>query len=389
MADLSPSGRPAKKQRLSGEYGTATHDQTPGDSSPRAAASRPRALLLRPGGPESPEKRGGPIIPAPRPPPPSSPSQWQQARIHTACHAPAASSEPPTLQHESSSVAFDPEMFESFVGHKVEPDVLDLIRQHSNGNLERAVNMASSAASAPAALERGRSAAAALPESNGLPSRSRQRQRQPRYIGAFGVEGWATRSGHNMLRHGDAVKIERQKIQAPQTTPKGQIKIGVPIVTARMTAAAARRVDVIVRFTNAAGAELGRLSKETANWVSTLMDQGICRFEGACVYAPERMRTNDTIFLQLRVYLLPSAFQATVLHPSDDIATSFREEDETTQEKDLRLRQVALVRLFQEINVLPSTLSAQDTKQQRQGLLEAAELDEKGQGSPKGQQCQC
>lgn len=196
------------------------------------------------------------------------------------------------------------------------------------------------------------------------------------------MEGWATRSGSNLLKHGDVVKIERQRIQRPQATAKGQMKLGMPVVTPRMTAAAARRVDVLVRFTTQTGSEVGRLSKEAANWVSTLIDQKIARFEGTCVYAPDRLRTNDTVFLQLKAYLLPSAFQAQVLQPTDDIATSFKEEDETLQEKELRLRQVALMRLFQEINLFPTTLNAAAAKEQRQGLLDAAEMDEKQAKEP-------
>ena len=160
------------------------------------------------------------------------------------------------------------------------------------------------------------------------------------------------------------------------------MKLGMPVVTPRMTAAASRRVDVLVRFTTRDGSEVGRLSKEAANWVSSLIDQKIARFEGTCVYAPERLRTNDTVFLQLKAYLLPSAFQAQVLQPEDDIATSFREEEETLQEKELRLRQVALMRLFQEINLFPTTLNAAAAKEQRQGLLNAAEMDEKQTKEP-------
>lgn len=188
---------------------------------------------------------------------------------------------------------------------------------------------------------------------------------ESRYIGAFGVEGWATRSGTNLLRHGDTVKLERQKIQVPK-----------PGSSYRVSAAAAKRVDVIVRFTDSTGRELGRLAKETANWVSTLMDQKLCKFEGTCVYAPERLRTNDTVFLQLRCSLLRSAFFASGFQLADNRATGHFGEAETSEERDLRLRQVALVRLFQEINLLPSRGNATSAKAHRQGLLHAAEIAE-------------
>ncbi|OTB00137.1 hypothetical protein M426DRAFT_66475 [Hypoxylon sp. CI-4A] len=204
-----------------------------------------------------------------------------------------------------------------------------------------------------------------------------------RYIGALGVEGWATRSGTKLLNHGDIVKIERQKIQPPGlSVKKGRGAALAP--SPRASSAAARRVDVIVRFTDARGTEIGRLAKETANWVSSLMDQKVCRFEGSCVYAPERLRTNDTVFLQLRCFLIRSAFQSTGFQLTDNRSTGLYEEKETTEERDLRLRQVALVRLFQEINLTPSRGNAAATRSARQGLLSAAEMaDKKNNDAPK------
>ncbi|KAL2129190.1 hypothetical protein VTI74DRAFT_8091 [Chaetomium olivicolor] len=198
-----------------------------------------------------------------------------------------------------------------------------------------------------------------------------------RYIGAFGVEGWSTRSGVNLVKHGDIVKIERQKIQPPKpTAQRGQSKLGTPQPAYRISPAAAKRVDVIVRFTDTSGREIGRLAKETANWVSTLMDQKICKFEGICVYAPERLRTNDTVFLQLRCSLLKSAFFGNGFQLADNRVIGRFEEPETSEERDLRLRQVALVRLFQEINLFPTRGNAAAARDQRQRLLDAAEMAE-------------
>lgn len=139
---------------------------------------------------------------------------------------------------------------------------------------------------------------------------------------------------------------------------------------------------MIVRFTNQSGMEIGRLAKDTANWVSTLIDQGVCYLEGNCVYAPERLRTNDTVFLQLRCSLLKSAFDNRNFKLADDRPTSHFEQSETTDEKELRLRQVALVRLFQEINLLPTRTNAA-AKDGRKGLLQAAEMEEQKQREAK------
>lgn len=298
---------------------------------------------------------------------------------------------PPELKHESSTVTFDQDTFESFVGDKVSSDVLKVIRDHCGDNLERAVNMyfdgtykklmksptfGSTSRHATGGSSRSPSNAATGPSIRPPP----RAMPNSRYIGAFGVEGWATRSGVNILKHGEVVKIERQKIQPPQP-PKVKGKFG-GMVTPSKNTAASRRVDVIVRFTSQNGTEIGRLSKETASWVSTLLDQKIGSFEGTCVYAPERLRTNDTIFLQLRCSILNSAFFNRGFQLADDRSTNFYEQSETIDEKELRQRQFALAKLFQEVNLQP-TLTSAVSNDSRKGLLKAAELDEQKQKDAK------
>ncbi|KAL2182054.1 RAD5-like protein [Thermothelomyces heterothallicus CBS 202.75] len=279
---------------------------------------------------------------------------------------------------------FDQGTFESFVGEKVDSDLIAQIRESCGNDLERAINMyldgtwknlkRKSTVSTPVRPTSGR---LPLKPDNSIqrshPASALQSMPESRYIGAFGVEGWATRSGNNLLRHGDTVRIERQRIQAPKSLQqKAPSKLGA----AQHSAAAARRVDVIVRFTDVAGREIGRLAKDTANWVSTLIDQKICSFEGTCVYAPERLRTNDTVFLQLRCSLMRSAFFGRELQVADNRTTGRFEETETSEERELRLRQIALVKLFQEINLLPTRGNPTAAKNQRQELLEAAEMAE-------------
>lgn len=278
----------------------------------------------------------------------------------------------------NTSLAFDQDTFEAFVGEKVQPDVLEVIRDHCGDNIETAVNMyydgtyknLKKKVKFPALQQAITSQP--KPQQPKPPDAKISNNNAPdllhampesRYIGAFGVEGWATRSGANLLKHGDVVKIERSKIIPPK---KGKGSL-----------AAMKRVDVIVRFTDIHGTELGRLAKDTANWVSSLIDQKVCKFEGTCVYAPERLRTNDTVFLQLRCSLLKSVFQRGAFTMADNRSTGLFEEKETSAERDLRLRQVAMVRLFQEINLNPSKLNAAAARHQRQDLLDAAELAEK------------
>ncbi|KAI5920508.1 RAD5-like protein [Camillea tinctor] len=299
---------------------------------------------------------------------------------------------------QQDTVAFDEDAFQAFVGDKVDAEVLGVIAKNCGNNLERAVNMyldgtwkkfrkpSRPAASATAPLFRSRIPPAVStdlskepePPPISLPSRSLP---ETRYIGAFGVEGWVTRSGFNILKYGDIVRIERQQAQ-PTSNTKSRGKSSISAAASRMSPATSRKPDVIVRFTDSRGREMGRLAKDAASWISSLMDQNVCKFEGTCVFAPEHLRTSDTVFLQLRCFLKMSVFQARRFELADNRSTGLFEEQETAEERELRLRQVALVRLFQEINLEPSRGNAASAREARQGLLDAAELAEKKNKEP-------
>ncbi|KAL1900629.1 DNA helicase rad5 [Sporothrix stenoceras] len=333
---------------------------------------------------------------------PSSPTPASRRPAQSSPVRPGLSITPssPSLSTTPSPVgpvpSFDSELFEGIVGQKVSPDILQTIRDSCGSDIERAVNMyfdgtyklKMKAKKSVAVRAKATTPSSSKPSISNQPAVKTSPRKSVlqnpssipdrRYIGCFGVEGWATRSGTNLLKHGDTVKIERQKIELPSIagTKQKASKLGAAVVV-RANSAAAKRVDVIVRFTSTSGMEIGRLSKDAANWVSTLMDQRICRFEGVCVYAPERLRTNDTVVLQLRSYLLRSAFDQKPLKPAENRNTGLFEEKETAEERDLRLRQVALVRLFQEVNLLPTRVNAAAAKRGRQDLLQAAEMAEK------------
>ncbi len=299
------------------------------------------------------------------------------------------------LQNEG----FDTELFASFVGEQVPEETMEMLRVAAGDNMERAINMyldgswrsmtkavplshttESAFGSAASIQEQGPSRLSingnsSIEEAHSHPKPLPLLDAMPesRYVGAFGVGAWATRSGTNLMRHGESVKIERTKIIPPVKMGRG----GKATQTPR-TNAARMRTDIIVRFTNARGEEVGRLPKETAAWVSTLLDQKVCRFEGSCVFVPDRVRVNDTIYLQLRCLLLRKALEAgSFIKPSDNNRTTgIFEEKETSEEKDLRLRQVALVKLFDEVNLHPSSVNETTARHKRQGLLQAAEIAE-------------
>ncbi|KAL9618056.1 MAG: hypothetical protein Q9160_007185 [Pyrenula sp. 1 TL-2023] len=305
---------------------------------------------------------------------------------------------------EAIENGFDTKTFATFVGEDVPDEVLTRIRQVCGNDMERAINMyfdgswrLSSTnvrenripplaaetpltkhdgetlsfrepASSNATMEHAKDSA----ESPARPDNTQLLRDMPRdrYIGAFGVAAWTTKSGLNILQHGDQVRIERTKI-----APKTKVGRGGKLV---QVTGRNQKADVITRFTNVKGEEIGRLPKETADWVSPLLDQKVVRLEGNCVFAPGRIRVNDTVYLQLRCFLLKTAFEAGAFFRSkdDNRATGIFEEKESAEEKDLRLRQVALVKLFEEISLHPTSVNEMTARHKKEGLLRSAEVAE-------------
>lgn len=289
---------------------------------------------------------------------------------------------------------FDEATFRAFVGAEELPeDVVNKVKDAAGGNLERAVNIyfegswrstlaarAVHQAAPSRTTQRRASNANELTKYTGTPAtrpnpsppdalkNTSKKMPHERYIGSFGVAAWTTRSGTNILAAGEHVKIERSRIQPKTKTGRG----------GKLVQITGRKSDIVVRFTNIKGEELGRLPEDTAKYVSTLLDQSICRFEGHAIFAPERVRVNDTVYLQLKCYMLKTAFEARgFVKPRDDNrAAGIFEEKETIDERFLRLKQVALVKLFDEINLHPTAINETDAKHKTQGLLRAAEMAE-------------
>ena len=271
---------------------------------------------------------------------------------------------------------FDESLFQSIVGD-IPKDAMEILRAAAGSNTEKAINMYldgtwQTAAPFQSTVSKAIDPSLRLSTNTDRGSHSpiqvpkvSQSTQMPefRYIGAFGAAGWTTKSGSGLIKHGELVHIERQKSK--------QVKLGrggKPIPLSR------QREDVIVRFTNAKGEEVGRLPKETASWVSSLIDSRVCHFEGICVFAPDRVRINETIYLQLKCFLLKRTFDMNFIKPTDNNrATGVFEEKETIEEQELRLRQVALVKLFEEISLHPSSSNELQEKEKRQGLIQAAE----------------
>lgn len=288
---------------------------------------------------------------------------------------------------------FEQETFESFVGDKVAPNVMQVLWDSCGNDIEKAVNMyldgSWNKSMSIAATNNSESDQKIL---NNIPKNTKTCNQQVgsipppvsrlisecRYIGAFGCEGWATRSGTGLIKHGDIVQIERQKIQPSKVSAsKSKGRIASAIAAPRLNFANSKRIDVLVRFTNTKGDEIGRISQNYADWISTLIDQKICKFEGICFYAPEKLRSGDTLFLQLRCSLLRTAFESTKFSLTKFSGLAVADEREGLEEKQLRQKQFALVRLFKEINLMPSQASGMSEKRKQEGLLNGSEVVER------------
>ncbi|KAK3066656.1 DNA helicase rad5, partial [Teratosphaeriaceae sp. CCFEE 6253] len=323
---------------------------------------------------------------------------------HDATFAAEPASSPPddtAAAPKTGADVFDADTFRAIAGGEVPPSTMRSLQGRFGGNLEQAINayfdgswktpspqkpppsqpLPGTQRTAPAPVFRkysskeGKTSYTTLSSSPAAPVPappprlpSLDSMPSTRYIGALGVAGWTTRSGINLLRPEDVVKIERTKQILPQKPGRG----GKAKQILRKTQ------DVIVRFTNTKGEEIGRLEKDSANWISTLIDQKVCSFEGNCVFAPERIRTNDTVYLQLRCFLLTAAFEkGNFIKPlENNRETGIFEAKETTDERDLRLRQIGLVKLFSEINLHPSKVNETTARHKREGILQAAEVAE-------------
>ncbi|KAK2744368.1 DNA helicase rad5 [Myotisia sp. PD_48] len=292
-----------------------------------------------------------------------------------------------------SQSGFDIEIFSAVIGEQVASDTLQRLRILAGDDTEKAINIYLDGswenAATPNTDTGGHdtlntadvpvSRTTLSPRTSDGPSALVKEVPADRYVGAFGVGGWATRSGQNMLQYGEEVIIRRSKMQPLMKVGRGGKM--VPRV-------ANGKGDVITRFTNSRGEEIGRLPQNTASWVSTLIDQKICRFTAVCVFAPDRIRVNDTIYLQIKCFIRNEAFKETYLAAIEDGIPRLFEQQETAEEKALRLRQVALVTLFDEIGLVPKSTNELTRGHKKEGILRAAEMAEQNvrTGSPSAAQ---
>lgn len=307
------------------------------------------------------------------------------------------------------------EQLVAILDEDLRPNLIRTLEDASGGNIERAVNMyfdgswATLTRDEPRGLITTAHAKRPLePTLNNFITRSPIPIETPRkstppstppgqwsrkYIGSLGVEGWAIGSGSNILKAGDPLLIERQNPKPPSAKSSvSNIKTSQTTLKVKSAAPPSRfpipskqgKQHMLVRFTTLSGREVGRLPQETANFVSTLLDQNICSFDGICIFAPDRIRTGDNILIQLRCYLLPRVFKP--LTASKEERPGVWEVSETEEERALKLRRIGLLNLFNSIGLLPSRTNSmtRETANAREQLLMAAQLPEPANLKPPG-----
>ncbi|KAI8343720.1 SNF2 family N-terminal domain-containing protein [Chlamydoabsidia padenii] len=134
-------------------------------------------------------------------------------------------------------------------------------------------------------------------------SSSKPKPKHRFYIGDTVVTGWATFTGSCPLQAGDKVVIERNKpVNATKSNKRNRTQINHNNSSNNNT---------IVRFATLSGNEVGRFPRNTAKFVSTLIDLDLCDFEATVVWCDSILKTGDDILLHMNCYLKRSAFNTT------------------------------------------------------------------------------
>ncbi|KAJ4485680.1 RAD5-like protein [Lentinula aciculospora] len=194
----------------------------------------------------------------------------------------------------------------------------------------------------------------------------------PVYVGEFLVpNAWSSIAGSGYVKINDVVKIERDVdySRPSEATTKGKKKVDdknksnggkkqvslTSMLKAQPTRAPKKKTtDTIVRLVTSRGIEFGRLPQEVAWWTSKLLDLGVVELRGKMTDCPSKLTIGTNLIVSVDVYLLRTAFVPVNVTVSDDRPrTMFEEGLETDEEKSLRERKSAILRLFEVIGIRP------------------------------------
>ncbi|KAF8640564.1 hypothetical protein AX17_000226 [Amanita inopinata Kibby_2008] len=188
------------------------------------------------------------------------------------------------------------------------------------------------------------------------------------YIGEFIIpDAWSNISGHGYIKKNDAVFLKRVNPAKSKHSPvtdanakrgkDGRKQLSISTMfkgSSTRSTLKAKKPDSIVYLVNSEKAEFGRLPISVSSWISRLLDFGIVNFEGVMTDCADRLNTGATLMVTLRAYLLPDAFRPLkTAQPSGDPKVTFKEEQETPDERLLRERKDAILKLFRVVDLKP------------------------------------
>lgn len=141
------------------------------------------------------------------------------------------------------------------------------------------------------------------------------------------ILGWSLTKGPSPVKEGDKVSIVRDNV--------------------------INSSNKIVRF-SIKGKEIGRLPKEVADYISTLLDFKLCTFEGTIVWCPSTLKMGDDMILMIQCYLLPIY--------SKNFTTTLPVPKKRSIQKNVDvnvLKKMALMRMFRNLALKPVRSSIQ------------------------------
>ncbi|KAI6114901.1 SNF2 family N-terminal domain-containing protein [Pisolithus croceorrhizus] len=185
------------------------------------------------------------------------------------------------------------------------------------------------------------------------------------YIGCIVGNAWSTAKGKGYINPGDEILVERDALEDKTGRVKGRNKAaGDKGKKKQLTLKAMmnpqpskkfskRKVDAVIRLTNKAGFEFGRLPQDLSVWISKLLDLNMITFKGSTMIdCPTVLHSGADLVVSLSVYIRASAFNP----PSTsgiDTSKIFGLGQDTEEEIVLRERKAALLTLFDMLNLRP------------------------------------
>ncbi|KAJ3731911.1 DNA repair protein RAD5 [Lentinula guzmanii] len=210
----------------------------------------------------------------------------------------------------------------------------------------------------------------------------------PVYIGEFLVpNAWSSISGSGYVKINDIVNIERD---TDYSRPSEQVEKGKKAVDKHKSNGGKKQVslvamlkaqpikvskkrtnDTIVRLVTKKGVEFGRLPQEVAWWTSKLLDLGIIELHGKMTDCPSKLSTGANLIVSVDVYLLRTAFIPVNTTGGDDRSRAmFGEGLETDEEKSLRERKSAILKLFEVVGLRPQAGVTDDRRKSEREVQE-------------------